>query len=118
MGSLCRGGSRISGKGFICIKVWGFALLILSHFSYISHENKIIWSETKLFHFHGIFQNGGGEGHCSAEIEDVCDAIDFSGERSKTFCGYWQVGLLSGVIYGFVVLFRKHPKAKSGVVLV
>ena len=28
-----RGGSRFSGKGFKCIKVWGFALLILSHFS-------------------------------------------------------------------------------------
>ena len=28
-----RSGSRICGKGFVCIKVWGFALLILSHFS-------------------------------------------------------------------------------------
>ena len=27
-----RGGSRISGNGVMCIKVWGFALLILSHF--------------------------------------------------------------------------------------
>ena len=27
-----RGRSRISEKGFICIKVWGFALPILSHF--------------------------------------------------------------------------------------
>ena len=26
-------GSRISGKGFICIKMLGFALLIVSHFS-------------------------------------------------------------------------------------
>ena len=26
-------GSRISGKGVICLNVWGFALLILSHFS-------------------------------------------------------------------------------------
>ena len=31
-------------RGLICIKVWGFALLILSHFSKISHENEIIWS--------------------------------------------------------------------------
>ena len=30
---LLRGGSGIFGKGFICIKAWGFALLILSHFS-------------------------------------------------------------------------------------
>ena len=30
--------------GFKCIKGWGFALLILSHFSSISHENEIIWS--------------------------------------------------------------------------
>ena len=28
-----RGGSRISGKGFLCIKVWGLALLIFSYFS-------------------------------------------------------------------------------------
>ena len=27
---LCRGDFKISGNGFICIKVWGFALLILS----------------------------------------------------------------------------------------
>ena len=38
-----RGGSRMSGKGFICIKVLGLAFLILSHFSLISHENEIIW---------------------------------------------------------------------------
>ena len=31
-------------RGFIYIKVWGFALLILSHFSEISFENEIIWS--------------------------------------------------------------------------
>ena len=31
----------------------GFALLILSHFSYI------FLIETKLFHFHRIFKNGG-----------------------------------------------------------
>ena len=32
-GRSSRGGSRISGKGVIHKKVWGFALLILSHFS-------------------------------------------------------------------------------------
>ena len=45
-------------RGFICKKVWGFALLILSNFFYkISHENEMIWSlnETKLLNFHGIF---------------------------------------------------------------
>ena len=31
-------------RGFICLKVWEFALLILSNFSKISHENEIIWS--------------------------------------------------------------------------
>ena len=31
-------------RGFIYIKVWGFALLILSPFSQISHENEITWS--------------------------------------------------------------------------
>ena len=30
-------------RGFICIKVWGFALLILSNFSSIPQENEIIW---------------------------------------------------------------------------
>ena len=30
-------------RGFVCIKVWGLALLILSHFSKISHENEIFW---------------------------------------------------------------------------
>ena len=45
--------------GSICIKVWGLALLILSHLSLISHENEIIWShsETILFHFHWIFNS-------------------------------------------------------------
>ena len=45
--------------GFICIKRWGFALPILSHFSYISHEYE---TEIKLFHLHRIFKNGGGGG--------------------------------------------------------
>ena len=32
-------------RGLICIKVWGFALLIFCYFfSKISHENEIIWS--------------------------------------------------------------------------
>ena len=37
--------------GFVCIKVWGvrFASLILTKFT-----------ETKLFHFYRIFNNGGG----------------------------------------------------------
>ena len=39
------------GRGFFCIKVWEFALLILSQFCQISHENV-----TKLFHFHRIFK--------------------------------------------------------------
>ena len=39
-----RGGSRISGKGVHMYKGVGFALLILSHFSKIAHENEIIWS--------------------------------------------------------------------------
>ena len=39
-----RGGSRISGKGFILYKGVGVRLLMLSHFSEISHENEIIWS--------------------------------------------------------------------------
>ena len=45
-------------RGFIYIKVSGFALLILSHFSQISYENEIIWSH-KSFHFHRIYKNGG-----------------------------------------------------------
>ena len=34
----------LSERGVICIKVWGVALLILSDFYLISHENKISWS--------------------------------------------------------------------------
>ena len=41
-------------RGFICIKVWGFALLILSHF--LKYPMKM-----KQFHFHGIFKNRGGK---------------------------------------------------------
>ena len=50
----CRGGSRISVKGFIYVYRWGFALLILSHFLIYPMKMK---SETKLFHFHRIFKN-------------------------------------------------------------
>ena len=42
--------TRFLERGFIYIKVWGFALLILSHFSQISHEND------------RIFKIKGGEG--------------------------------------------------------
>ena len=54
-----RCGSRISRNGFIFIKVSGVCikLLILYHFSYISHENEIIWS-----HFKGYFKTGMGRG--------------------------------------------------------
>ena len=31
-------------RGFRCVKE-GFPLLILSHFSYTSHKNEIIWSQ-------------------------------------------------------------------------
>ena len=48
----------------------GFALLILPHFSKISHENEIIWSQAdctlllqlKLGWCHRIFKNGGRGG--------------------------------------------------------
>ena len=39
-------------SGFLCLKVRGFALLILSQFSQISHDNDIIWSH---FIFIGYF---------------------------------------------------------------
>ena len=46
----------------------GFALLILSHLSYISHENEII--STELFHFHRIFKkNRGGEGGRASPLD-------------------------------------------------
>ena len=54
-----RSRSRISGKGVQKYKGGGLTLLILSHFSLITHENEIIW---KLFHFHGIFKKVGGGG--------------------------------------------------------
>ena len=45
-------------RRFICLKVRGFVLLILSHFPKISHENEIIWSLI----FIGYLKNGGGGG--------------------------------------------------------
>ena len=53
------------GSYRVCINVWWLALLILSHFSQMSHGNEIIWShlsETKLFHINRIFKNGACEG--------------------------------------------------------
>ena len=51
-------------KGGSYVKMGGeFDLLILSHFSEISHENKKNGRiETKLFHFYRIFKNGGQRG--------------------------------------------------------
>ena len=68
--------SRFLERGFICIKGWGFALLILSHFflnipwkwnNLVSlrpnYELKYFGLiETKLFHFHRIFKNRGQGG--------------------------------------------------------
>ena len=50
-------------RGLIYIKVRGFALLILSHLpKYLMKMKYFGLTETKLFHFHSIFKNGGGEG--------------------------------------------------------
>ena len=68
-------------RGFICIKVWGLTLLILSHFFlnipwkwnnlvslrpkyfiFIGYLKTMVLTETKLFHFHMIFENGGQGG--------------------------------------------------------
>ena len=60
------GGSRISRKGFICRKVWGFALQILAIFIKYPIKTKLFGlTETKLFHFHWIYKNRGGEGGSS-----------------------------------------------------
>ena len=58
------GGPRFLVTVFICMKEWAFALLNLPHFPLISHENvKNGITETKLYHFHWIFKNGGlGDG--------------------------------------------------------
>ena len=53
--------------GFVCIKVWGFTLLILSNFYNISHENE--------FHFHRIHKNGGWERECGCVC--VCGGGEF-----------------------------------------
>ena len=52
--SYCKSGADpgLLERGFLCTKVWGFALLILSYFSTISNENEIsCLTETKLFYF-------------------------------------------------------------------
>ena len=47
-------------RGFIYIKVWGFALLILSRFLKYPMKMKLFGlTETKLFHFHKIFKKWG-----------------------------------------------------------
>ena len=45
--------------GLRCVR-GGLALLILSYFSLISHKNEIGLSETKIFHFHRLFNNWDG----------------------------------------------------------
>ena len=79
-----RSGSRISGKGIICIKEWGFALLILSHFP----ENEIIWSHligTKLFHFHhGYLKMGWGGGFRANLLNSSGFATEYP-EEENTF---------------------------------
>ena len=54
-GSSCRGGNRISGKGVLMYKGVGghFADFILFSFNI---------TETKLFHFHRMFKDGGRGG--------------------------------------------------------
>ena len=55
-GSLLRGRSKFSGKGFRCIGGG-----VSSHFSLnISWKWNNLVSQTKLFHFHRIFKKGGG----------------------------------------------------------
>ena len=49
-----RGGSRISGKGFIYIT--------MRVFKYPMKRKLFGQNETKLVQFHGIFENGGGGG--------------------------------------------------------
>ena len=72
------GRSRISWKG-----VHMFALLILSHFSKISHENEMI--ETKLFHFHRIFKNGGQGGGFKRTPWTPSGSPTDNGSRSVNF---------------------------------
>ena len=56
----------------MCIKGWGYALLILSHFlKYPMKIKKIGLIETKLFHFHRIFKNEGQVGG-SSEARVLC----------------------------------------------
>ena len=53
---MCRGGSRISGKGVHMYKGVGFVLLILSLSLKYPVKMKLFGlSETKLFQFHRIF---------------------------------------------------------------
>ena len=63
-GIACRGGSRISEKGVNLFKGGGFALLILSNFSKISHENEnnLVSLRPNYFIFIGYLKPGGGGG--------------------------------------------------------
>ena len=72
----------VSGKGFIymyngvCVCVWGgirFADFILFSFKYPMKMKQFGLTETKLFHFHRIFKNGGQGGGSSKPPEPPLD---------------------------------------------
>ena len=71
---------RFLERGFISITVLGFALLILSHFSLISHENEIIWStRPNYFIFIGYLKSGKGEGVRANTLNPLCIRQCYSG---------------------------------------
>ena len=61
--SKSRGGSRISGKGVRMYK--GVGVRFADFISFFLNIPRYL-TDTKLFHFHGIFKNGG-QGGCSNE---------------------------------------------------
>ena len=57
-------------RGFICVKVWGFALLILSNFYSISHENVSL--RPNYFIFMGYLKTRVGKCGSSEPPEPPC----------------------------------------------
>ena len=59
---------RFLERGFICIKVWG--LLCWFYLIFLKYPMKLNWfslTETKLFHFHRTFKDGGQRGWGTCE---------------------------------------------------
>ena len=81
----------------MCIKVWGFALLILSHFSKMSYENEIIWVSLRPNYviFIGYLKTEVGWGGGGAQENPLNPSTSATG-----FLGLYKQICFTGLAYG------------------